>query len=677
MFRRIPRLAQQAGLGLLAGTALVGVDGWAQVAPSGTHLREMTFEELADITVTTVSKREERLFTSAAAVSVVTGAQIEERGAGSIPEALQSAVGTAVARVNSREWGVSVRGFNAQYANKLLVLIDGRSIYTPLFGGTYWSMQSQPMEEVAQIEIVRGPGGTVWGANAVNGVINVVTATAQASPGRRLVASVGTEGWRGFARQAFDLGQGWAARYYVEHRSLDATRSVDGSDVRDDWRKTQAGFRADRILAGKVELTLQGDVFRGDGGLTQPVVDMAAPGLQRIDTATGLHARGFNLRGRAQANDHAGNGWFVQTWVDHATREETLINETRTTWDFEAQRNLARGAHQWTLGAGMRSSRDDTEGFLRPSFDPEAETLNLFSVLLQDEVALPQGHRLTLGVRGEYHTYSNWEFQPTVRLLWPWSDRSVGWAAVSRVVRNPTRFDRGLRLDAAALPAGALGPGQPATLIRWHGSENFQAETAVAYEAGWRLRPGKTLVLDVAGFLQEYAEGLEAVPGTTFAAEQSGGANYLVWRWDLLNRRPATAYGGELAFLYEPNVRTRIAGGYSFVRIEADGPSGGVNSSAVEKSTPRHTAFLEWQTRLGEWWMLGAGARYFSRSGAPPVTAVLAPEVRVTWQPWPDLAVQLSGDHLADPQHPEIDSRTGQPVSQIERRITLKITWRR
>ncbi|RXK53399.1 hypothetical protein ESB00_17035 [Oleiharenicola lentus] len=678
MNRRAPRTARRGFRRTFVCWISWVACGWAQqAAPAPTGLEEMSFEELANVTVTTVSKREERLFLVPAAVSVVTGMQIDESGIETIPEALRLAAGTAVARVNSREWGVSVRGFNAQYANKLLVLIDGRSIYTPLFGGTYWSMQSQPMEEVAQIEVVRGPGATVWGANAVNGVINVVTASAQDKPGSRVSATAGTEGWRGFARQAYGLKDGWASRYYVEHRELESTRALNGSEVRDDWRKTQAGFRADRKLAGKTELTLQGDLFQGEGGLTQPVVDMSAPGLGRIDTATGLHVRGFNLRGRVQASDNAGDGWFVQFWADHARREETLICETRTTWDLEMQRNLAHGIHQWTLGGGLRTSRDRTEGFLRPAFDPEDATLNLFSAFVQDEVTIGEAFRLTLGARLENHTYSDWELQPGARLLWKVSDRQVVWTAVSRAVRNPTRFDRGLRLDAAALPAGALGPGFPATLIRWQGSEGFRAETAVAGEAGWRMQPRPGLTIDAAAFLQDYGDGLEAVAGATFLPETFQGTDYLVWRWDLINRRPTTAYGGEFSFQYEPTARTRISGGYSFVRIEADGPAGGVNSNAVEVSTPRHTAFLDARVGLGRLWAIGAALRYFSGSGALPIPAVLSPELRVSWEPKPGLVLLLSEDNLADPQRPEIDSRTGQPISQIERRIALRISWQR
>jgi iron complex outermembrane recepter protein len=242
-------------------------------------------------------------------------------------------------------------------------------------------------------------------------------------------------------------------------------------------------------------------------------------------------------------------------------------------------------------------------------------------------------------------------------------------------VRNPTRFDRSLRLDAAALPAGALGAGTPATLIRWYGNQAFDSETSVAYEAGWRSRLHQSVSVDLSGFVQHYRRGLEAVPSGTFLPEQSGQTSYLVWRWDLLNQRPATAYGAELALVYAPTEQMRVSAGYSLVRVESGGLAGGVNTSAVENTTPRHTAYVDWQTQLGRRWELGAGLRYFSRTAALPVPAVLAPELRLQWRPRPGLTVLLRGENLADPRHPELDSRTGQPVSEIARRILCQISW--
>ncbi len=620
--------------------ASVAQEGEA-VEPS--ELKSLTIEELMEVDVTSVSRRSEKISQAAAAVTVITAEDIRRSGVTSLPEALRLANSLHVARFDSRTWAISARGFNITTANKLLVLIDGRSVYTPLFSGVFWDVQDLVLEDVDRIEIVRGPGATLWGANAVNGVINVITKSARQTQGGLVNAGAGTED-RGFGtlRQGGTLGERTWYRAYGKYRYIDALALTNGDSSEDPLRMAQGGFRVDGERSERDSFTLQGDVYQGRIGE-----------LVRSDT----DVDGGNLLGRWSRRFSAASSLDVQVYWDRTHRRvPAQFEEHRDTWDLEIQHRLpfgASGRHDMVWGLGYRVSADDVASTPVLAWVPGERTLELFTAFAQDEISLvPDRLRLTLGARLEIHEIAGTEVQPTVRLAWTPGDRQMVWGAVSRAVRAPTRIDEDVRFTSG-----------PVVILR--GNPDFGFEEVVAYELGYRIQPNAGTSLDLATFYNVYDD----------LRSQERPANGAPIPITLDNKLNAETWGAELRFNVQAASWWRLYSSYTWFRndFSLDPGSTDPTNGTSEGDDPEHRFALRSLMDLPGRLELDAWLRYVDALPQPRVPAYTELDLRLGWRATGGLELSLIGQNLLHSQHPEFWTVV---QKEVERSLLGRVTWR-
>ncbi|HSS44518.1 MAG TPA: TonB-dependent receptor, partial [Thermoanaerobaculia bacterium] len=398
-----------------------------------TELKKLSLEELFEMEVTSVSKKPEKLSETAAAVHVVTDEDIRRSAAPSIPEALRDIPGIEVARVDSRQYAITARGFNGTTANKLLVLMDGRSLYTPLYSGVFWDAQDTLMEDIARIEVIRGPGATVWGANAVNGVINIISKSAEETQGLLVTGGGGNEE-RAFTGVRYGGKLGADAYFRVYGKYFDRNDSVrpNGQDANDQFQMGQGGFRVDWKPRADQLFTLQSDVY--DGSAEQP-------------TAGDIDLKGGNLLGRWTRHFSANSDLQIQAYYDRTERNiPPIFGEKLDTLDLDVRhRFLPAGGHDVVWGFGYRHTNDKVNNSPALAFLPPNQTRQLATAFVQDEITLVESRlHLTLGSKIEHNDYTGFEYEPSGRLAWTPSKEQTIWAAISRAVRAPSRIDREL-----------------------------------------------------------------------------------------------------------------------------------------------------------------------------------------------------------------------------------------
>ena len=609
------------------------------VEPS--ELKSLSIEELMEIDVTSVSRRSERVSQAAAAVSVITSEDIRRSGVTTLPEALRLANALHVARADSRTWAISARGFNITTANKMLVLIDGRSIYTPLFSGVFWDVQDIVLEDVDRIEVIRGPGATLWGANAVNGVINIISKSARQTQGGLVSAGAGNEE-RGFGalQHGGKLGERTWYRAYGKHRSVDALALASGGSAEDPLRMTQGGFRVDGERSERDSFTLQGDVYQGRIGE-----------LIRSDT----DVAGGNLLGRWTRRFSETSSLDLQVYWDRTHRRvPTQFEERRDTWDVELQHRLPLGGrHDLVWGLGYRSSSDDVESSPVLLWVPGERDLDLFTAFAQDEISLiPERLRLTLGARLEAHEIAGTEVQPTVRVAWTPGERQILWGAVSRAVRAPTRIDEDIRFVS--------GP-----VVVLQGNPDFEFEEVIAYELGYRLQPRASTSLDFVAFYNVYDD-------LRSQERPASGAPVPITLGNELN---AETWGGELRLNLQAAPWWRLYSSYSFFQkdLSFDPGSTDVTGGASEGNDPESRFALRSYMDLPGRLELDAWLRYTDRLPQPRVPAYTELDLRLGWRATDRLELSLVGQNLLNEQHAEF--WTAIP-KEVERSFYGRATWR-
>src|SRR5688572_21838716 len=426
--------------------------GAATAQQVASNLADLSLEELASIRVTSVSKRSERLADAAAAVYVITADDIRRSGATTLPEVLRLAPNLQVARADAAQYAISARGYNSTLANKMLVLIDGRTIYSPLFSGVFWEVQDTLLEDIERIEVISGPGGTLWGSNAVNGVINITTRAAADTQGALVAAGAGNRHRSGAVRYGGELPGGGYYRVYGKAGEERQTRRPNGTVLGDAWDRRQAGFRAD--WSGALQsFTLQGDAYTAD-------VDQGA---------TTRRLAGYNLIGRWSRQLGDGSDIRLQAYFDRVERDQPgAIREVLDTFDVELVHGFQPAQnHRLLWGAGFRYAPDRVEN-LGPAlaFLPGNRTVRRANVFAQDDFQLRPDLTLTAGLKLEHNEYTGWEHLPSVRAAWKPAEGQLLWAALSRAVRAPSRVDRDL-----------FSPANPPFVVL-AGGPNFQSEIA-------------------------------------------------------------------------------------------------------------------------------------------------------------------------------------------------------
>ena len=608
----------------------------AESLPEGVEsrgtLKKMSIEELFNVEVTTVSTKPEPLSSTPAAVKVVTGDDIRRMGALSIPEALRYIPGVEVARVDNRQYAITARGFNGTVANKLLVLIDGRSVYTPLFSGVFWDAQDVFLEDVEQIEVIRGPGATVWGANAVNGVINVISKRAADTQGLLVTGAAGNVE-RGFGgiRYGGALGSRSFFRIYGKTLDRDASLRPNGQEAGDDFRMTQGGFRFDGALGASSDLSVQGDLYGGSAD--QPATDDMKTGGRNVMTR-------WTHRLAERSDVH------VDVYYDHTLREmPRTFRETLDTYDVSLRHRLPWGArHDVVWGLGYRLTQDvvgNSPGF---AFLPSHETHYLYSGFVQDEIELGSRLHWTLGSKVERVDYTGVEIEPSTRLAFTPSATRTLWGAVSRAVRAPSRLDRDLYVPSTPPYLLAGGPG-------------FDSEVLLAYELGYKAHPARNLSAAIATFYNSY-DKLRSI---------RGGPPFV-----LANDLHGETYGAEGNATLEAAKGWRLSGGYTFLRMILRSDT---DTSTVKQAgdSPRHQWFARSSLTLPHGIEVDAAVRYAGELRNQKVPSYLATDARLGWRPVAPLEISAAGQNLFDSRHPEF----GTPATrkEVARSLYGKATW--
>ena len=649
---------------------------------------DLDLEDLLSLEVTSVSKKKQRLSEAAAAVFVITQEDIRRSGVTSIPEALRLAPGLDVAKLDSNKWAISSRGFNSQFANKLLVLIDGRSVYTPTYSGVYWDIQDTVLEDIDRIEVIRGPGAALWGANAVNGVINIITKKASETQGGLLVAGAGNEE-KGFAslRYGKELGDQTYGRAYVKYNDRGSSYApLLHDDAGDDWQALRAGFRLDGALSESSQWTFQGDIYETDEnqlvrGLILDPTDLANIPLDPVSLIPLNHvpdnfdASGWNLLGRWEHRISERSATTLQVYYDHTERDEIALGQTHDTLDIDFQHELSPfEPHDIVWGLGYRRISDDFDNTFAVSLIPSSRTIHLYSAFIQDEIELmPDTLRFTLGSKFEHNDYTGFEVQPNARLLWLPREGHTLWTAVSRAVRTPSRIEENAVILAGIIPPPPEAPpGTPPVVLTVNGNEDFDSEDLLAIELGYRLQAAENLSLDLALFHNRYRK-LQTL-GFTSSIPPS-------FIFD--NRGEAVSRGLELVMDWRPKEWWRLQANYSYIDISTsvENASDEAPSTSVLDFTPKHQASVRSAMDLSNDWSLDLWAYHVAKLDAggfgatSSVPAYTSLNARLAWRPRKEVELSLVGQNLLDKRHPEFIGESFVTETEVERSIYGQVRW--
>lgn len=614
----------------------------AESAFSARELKTMSLEDLLEVQVISVSRSLEDWRTAPTAISVLTNDDIRRSGAVRLAEVLRLAPGIHLGRDAGSGYAINARGFSSAVGNKMEVLLDGRSLYTPLFAGVSWNIQDTLLLDLDRVETVRGPGAVLWGSNAVNGVINFVSKSADETQGLLVSGGSGTEE-RGFVgiRYGDKLGLNSYYRAYFKHVDRDETIFGDGSSASDSLRQSQGGFRIDSFLSSVGHFSVQGDLY-----------------FNRTQRRVGASARyqGGNLLARWEHSLADDSHLQIQTYYDRNISDvPTDFYEDRNTAELELiYRFRSFEHHQLIAGLLYRHSADETGLGRSYIFSPASRTIRLFGGFIQDEIVLlPERLTLTVGSKFENNDFTGFELQPSVRLAFRPTPRQTLWTSISRAVRTPTRaeHDAFFRSDV------------PVPLVLFRGDRDFDSETLVAFEAGYRVQPNNNLFFDLALFLNRYDKL------RTFSLESP--AEPLILR----NAREGDTAGAELMITWQPTPWWRLTGSYSYFHEDLHLKPGIIDPTGgfLETNDAPHAAKLMSALNLPHNVEIDLAFRYVDRLPMPYVSSYLELDVRFGWRPTPALELSLVGRNLLDASHPEF-AATVAPV-EIQRSAYVQITW--
>jgi iron complex outermembrane receptor protein len=670
------------GVFLLVGAVAVRADVASTNAAPGemaatnaelSALSNMSIEQLMDIKVSILGSSE-AVSRTPAAVSVVTQDDIKRSGARNIPEALRLVPGLEVAQRASSEWAVTARGFNDQSADKLLVLEDGRSIYTPLFSGVFWDVQDTMMENIDHIEVVRGPGATVWGANAVNGVINIITKSAEDTQGW-LVSGGGGTLERSFAdaRYGGKIGDNAYYRVYGNYSDHAGADLPDGTEATNSWQMARGGFRVDWDATEQNSFTIQGDGYVGwirqvIKGLYSSVSNTVPPYNESIPDDWQVH--GADVLGHWTHTFSDTSDLKVQAYYDYTSRKAPIFDEERHTFDLSMQHEFALGGrNQVVWGLGYRVTTDSEKNNQYISFNPAAETENLYSGFLQDEIALVKDRlSLTFGSKLEHNDYTGVEYEPGARLLWtPWADSSLRslssqtyWASVSRAVRTPSRVEESF----TSRMANQYYPSLPEIS---YGASDFESEKLMAYEIGYRVQPLEELSLDLAAFYNDY-DDLRSIKVVSFPPLVTV----------LGNDMYGHTKGVEISATWKATDWWRLQPSYTYLHMNLYARQPAVNGwvSQTEGSNPQNQFSIRSSMDLPRGVTFDTALRYVDNLPYFNIASYFELDARLAWRINKNWELAIVGQNLLHDRHAEFNStEVNTQTTEIPRSVYGTITW--
>lgn len=644
------------------------------LSADSTHsdLTQMSLEDLMNVEVTSVSKKAEKLVDSAAAVYVITAEDIHRSGATSIPEALRMVPGLHVAQIDSNKWLVSCRGFTERYTNKLLVLIDGRSVYTQLFAGVYWDTQDTVMEDIDRIEVIRGPGATMWGANAVNGVINIITKSSDTTQGTMASEFSGTQ-TRGIGNMQYGgkLGDNTSFRVYGKYLNWDNNVYTNGQSADDGWEQNRRGFRVDWNLPHSSSLMVQGD-FYNEHADQEAKLDSSFLTVSQDQ----VNASGSDVLLKWSKNHSPSLSSELQMYYDHTDRAESAYAERRNTLDISYQRKQTlNDRHEIVWGTGYRRSSNTLRGSDIITVDSTGETTQLYSAFIQDDITLIENKsKLTIGSKFEHNDYTGFEYQPNIRFLWTPRPRQALWASISRAVRTPSQSER----DAQFIWFSSIYADGIDYIGKVIGSKNYGSEDLLAYEMGYRTQPSNRLSLDLTAYLNVY---------NNFRSFEMGDFQFpvtsiptIIMPMTLANKMNGQVYGWEIAGKWKITDKWNLNTGYTYCRMHMvrDADSSDLFSCGIPSNYPVHQfqilstldlpGRLEFDTAL-----------YYSDVIPDPdwyIPAWSRVDARLGWKKSESTEISLGVQNLFENRHKEAYATTYEEVTYIPRNIYAKVTFK-
>lgn len=638
-------------------------------------LTKLSIEDLMNIEVTSVSKKEQKLSKTASAVFVITSQDIARSGANNIPDLLRMVPGVEVAQINSSQWAISIRGFNGQYSNKLLVLLDGRTVYTPTLSGVFWDAQDVLLNNIDRIEVIRGAGATVWGANAVNGVINIITKKANDTQGGFVTAGGGSyEHGFGAARYGGRFGHTTSYRVSADGFNRAQLPGSSGQNGNDDWEIVHGGFRIDSNVSAEDSITIEGDANRGSAGeMASSVLSLSPP----VNGVLDLRDRysGWDLLSRWNHIASARSETSLQAYFDRSTRGDATYGIGVNTFDLDFQHHVGWGTrHDFVWGLGYRVSSDNTTSTLRISFTPTSRTTELFSAFVQDEITiLPDRVYLSLGTKLEHNYYTGFEAQPSARIAWTPNARNTVWAAVSQAARIPSRADTGILVNLAALP----GPSNLPVLVGYSGNPEQKSERETSVEGGYRAQLSNHVSLDSTIFFSHYGNLVSVEPGSpSFAPEPTP---HLVVLSRFANLAYGETHGFETFGEWKVTRRWSLRPGYSFLtmHLHRDAASNDlITGPMTEASIPNHQALLHSHIALPRHLQWNTSAYFVGALPALGVASYTRLDSNITWQVGEQFSVSLVGQNLVRDRHLEYAGPDSSVQSDfIKRSVYARVSW--
>ena len=615
-------------------------------------LTELSLEDLMDIEITSVSKRSQKISEAAAAVFVITSEDIRRSGATSIPEILRMAPGIHVAKIDANKWAVTSRGFNGRFANKLLVLMDGRNVYTPLFSGVFWDVQDTLIDDIDRIEIIRGPGASLWGANAVNGVINIITKKASQTHGGLLTAGTGTEELAfSSVRYGARANSETDYRVFAKFFKRDDSVNSQGERAKDAWDSLRAGFRLDWQGTGNDSVTLQGDLYNNHSGDTMTISRLEPPYSSQTDEDN--YSRGGNILARWKRDDTGCSSMALQLYYDRAEFKTEFLGSKYDVMDIDFSHLISLSDTQDLMyGLGYRFTHENNDNSFYSSMHPDVHNDNILSAFIQGDASLMEDSlSITLGSKFEHNDCTGFEIQPNIRAIWsPRMDQSV-WVSISRAVRTPSHSERSGELKRYVYPPERLGTSLPVA-VTMMGDDDFESEVLIAYELGYRIRPAQRFSLDIAAFYNDYDKLLT---GEMRQLIYSPVLPYLIYPFMADNKMNGTTYGVELSADWDIFDWWRLQSSYTRIMIDYKMGSTSLDfaSEAFEEESPHNIFSLRSSLDLPHDLEFDLWLRFVDKLPGQHVDSYTTLDVRLGWKPKHNIEVSVAGQNLLERRHAE------------------------
>lgn len=645
------------------------------------RLDQLTIEQLLDVEITSASRKQQKLSHSATAVYVISAEDLRRTGVTNIADALKMAPGIHVARIDANKWAVTSRGFNGRFANKLLALMDGRSIYTPTFAGVYWETQTRRIDDIERIEVIRGAGATLWGANAVNGVINIITKQANQSQGTHINAQIGSfEKAQLSLRHGTQLNDKHFIRSYISAFNRDSFELKNGADAQDQWDMVNAGFRLDTHVTEKDQLSIWTDLYSASIGQTLELADPSSLSTQIFEDQA--DSRGGVALLRWQRLKSLNSDISFQTYIDVSHRDEAFVREKRQTFDIDYQhRQLLGRIHDLIWGFNYRHSEDDFKDSFSTSLNEDKTESDLSSAFIQDEISLKDGlYLITAGAKLEHYEGSKTEIQPSLRFFSNLSPQHKFWASVSKAVRSASRIEQGSLLNTTFLEVGnKFNITNVPVLLSGESLTKIKPEELVSYELGYRVLPSLSLSLDFAFFYNEYEElrFFNQLPLRFMLAE-----GYIWQSFEFANGLKGRTHGMETSLVWQTDPWGKLDLVYSYTETDLDRIT--PFDYAQNTDAPRHQLSIRHNKKLSSnislnSWLSYSGEFKAININSAPETFVIddywSLDLRLTYQANKELEMYLSVNNLLSDKQLQFVQEFLTTPTETPSHIFMGINW--